>query len=101
MSFSLLSRRLIGRAAATPAVPSLFRVPLTRFGSHHAPAGANAGLYDGFDIHPPKKRLVIEAKVWGAIAWFWIFYQLHNNWDVMLVRFIVAIVVSIPSIVHH
>lgn len=90
MALNALFRRA---ALAVPrAAPSLLRSARTpvarRFASPAAPATSHSsgGAYDGFDIHPPAKALVVEAKLWGALAWFWIFYQLHNNWDVMLVR---------------
>ena len=59
----------------------------TRTASSAAPATpSNTATADGFDIAPPKKRLVNEAQFWGGLCWFWIFYQTYQNWDVVLVR---------------
>ncbi len=93
---SLLGRKLAcapvaARVGGTPTLLSASRFAakkpsFVRFGgSDHGPR-TDGITHAGLTLYPPKKAHVIEAKLWGALAWFWIFYQLEANWDVMLVR---------------
>jgi hypothetical protein len=83
MAFRSLVTRALTRQSA-PLMPARAPIKQVRFGGGQASHGSGT-VIEGFDITPPKKRLVFEAKFWGALGWFWIFYQLEQNWDVMLV----------------
>ncbi len=94
---SLLGRKLACapvaalRTGATPTLLSASRFAakkpsFVRFGGSDHGHRTDGITHAGLTIYPPKKAHVIEAKLWGALAWFWIFYQLEANWDVMLVR---------------
>lgn len=65
-----------------------------RFSSDHKKPGIifegiNNCLFEfsflGVEVHPPKRAHVIEGQAWGALLWFWVFYQTSENYDVILV----------------